>query len=143
MKKIVVSIVIITVLLQGGCLLAQSEIGGATLNGVVTDPSNAVVAGAKVTVHRTESGLTRTMETTNAGLYRFGGLPAGNYDLTIEAPGFKTAVQKNVPLTVGAVVTVDAKLEVGGVTETVSVAEEVPVIETTRSNVATSDSRCR
>ncbi|PYR82638.1 MAG: hypothetical protein DMG18_14690, partial [Acidobacteria bacterium] len=79
----------------------------------------------------------RTMETTNAGLYRFGGLPAGNYDLTIEAPGFKTVVQKNVPLTVGAVVTVDAKLEVGGVTETVSVAEEVPVIETTRSSVAT------
>ena len=137
MKRRVASIVIITVLLQGGCLFAQSEIGGATLNGVVTDPSNAVVAGAKVTVHRTESGLTRTMETTNAGLYRFGGLPAGNYDLTIEAPGFKTVVQKNVPLTVGAVVTVDAKLEVGGVTETVSVAEEVPVIETTRSSVAT------
>ena len=137
MKRRVVSIVIITVLLQGGCLFAQSEIGSATLNGVVTDPSNAVVAGAKVTVHSAATGLTRSMETTNAGLYRFGGLPAGNYDLTIEAPGFKTAAQKEILLTVGAVVTIDAKLEVGGITETVSVAEEVPLIETTRSNVAT------
>ena len=77
------------------------------------------------------------METTNAGLYRFGGLPSGNYDLTIEAPGFKMVIQKNVPLTVGAVVTVDAKLEVRGITESVSVADVIPVIETTRSNVAT------
>ena len=137
MSKKLVSIAITIVLLCGGFLFAQSEIASATLNGVVTDPSNAVVAGAKVAVHSTEIGLTRAMETTNAGLYRFGGLPSGNYDLTIEAPGFKMVIQKNVPLTVGAVVTVDAKLEVGGITESVSVADVIPVIETTRSNVAT------
>src|SRR5947209_5184539 len=83
MKRRVASIVIITVLLQGGCLFAQSEIGGATLNGVVTDPSNAVVAGAKVTVHRTESGLTRTMETTRGGQSGFGGVPVGSSECTI------------------------------------------------------------
>src|SRR3989442_12145076 len=82
MKKIVVSIVIITVLLHGGCLFAQSEIGGATLNGVVTDPSNAGVAGAKGTPHPTESGLARSMETPQAGPYRVGGVAAGEYDVT-------------------------------------------------------------
>src|SRR2546426_12089550 len=60
MKKIVVSIVIITVLLHGGCLFAQSEIGGGTLNGVVADPSNALVARAKVTGHRPGSVPSRT-----------------------------------------------------------------------------------
>src|SRR3989442_13817134 len=82
MKKIVVSIVIITVLLHGGCLFAQSEIGGATLNGVVTDPSNAVVVGVKVTVHPTGDVVTRTMETPNAGRCVFGGVPTGSYACT-------------------------------------------------------------
>src|SRR2546426_2026421 len=69
MKRRVASIVIITVLLQGGCLFAQSEIGGGTLNGGVADPSNSVVAGAKITVPRPGGGLTRTMDTPNAVLY--------------------------------------------------------------------------
>src|SRR2546425_13260653 len=64
-------------------------------------------------------------------------LPAGTYELTIEATGFKTVAQKDILLTVGAVVTMDAKLEVGGITETVSVAADVPVVETSRSNFAT------
>src|SRR2546426_3044737 len=75
MKRRVASIVIITVLLQGGCLFAQSEIGGAPLNGVLTDPLNALVAGAKITGHRPERGLTRNMENTKAGLFRLGGVP--------------------------------------------------------------------
>ena len=53
MSKKLVSIAIIIVLFCGGSLFAQSEIASATLNGVVTDPSNAVVAGAKVAVHST------------------------------------------------------------------------------------------
>jgi len=128
--------ILLAVLFSSAIVFAQSEIGGATLNGVVTDPSNAVVAGAKITVRNAAIGLTRSMETTNAGLYSFSRLPAGTYDLNVESPGFKTIAQKDIQLTVGAVVTMDTRLEVGGITETVSVAAEVPVIETTRSNVA-------
>src|SRR3989442_4923063 len=80
MKKIVVSIVIITVLLHGGCLFAQSEIGGATPNCVVSEPSNALVAGARVTGHRPERGLTRNNGNTKARPYTFGWLPAPDYD---------------------------------------------------------------
>src|SRR2546426_11647230 len=64
MKKIVVSIVIITVLLHGGCLFAQSEIGGATLDGGRSDPSKAGVAWAKGPGHRTERGLSGSIGTT-------------------------------------------------------------------------------
>src|SRR5437879_12523634 len=124
-------------LYSSGPLFGQSEIGGATLNGVVTDPSGAVVAAAKVTAHNTATGLMRSIETTNAGLYSLSRLPAGTYELTIEATGFKTVAQRDILLTVGAVVTMDAKLEVGGITETVSVAADVPVVETSRSNFAT------
>ena len=129
--------IMIGFLFSSGPLFGQSEIGGATLNGVVTDPSGAVVAAAKVTAHNTATGLMRSIETTNAGLYSLSRLPAGTYELTIEATGFKTVAQKDILLTVGAVVTMDAKLEVGGITETVSVAADVPVVETSRSNFAT------
>jgi len=118
-------------------LYSQSEIGGATLNGSVSDPTGAVIPSAKVTVHSAATGFTRSVETTGAGLYSFATLPAGTYELKVENQGFKTAVQQGITLTVGAVVTVDAKLEVGGVTEEVSVAFEAPVIETTRSDLAT------
>ena len=107
--------ILLVVLFSSALVFAQSEIGGATLNGVVTDPSSAVVAGAKITVRNAAIGLTRSMETTNAGLYSFSRLPAGTYDLTVESPGFKTIAQKDIQLTVGAVVTMDTRLEVGGI----------------------------
>jgi len=114
--------------------LAQSEIAGATLNGTVTDPSGAVVPGAKVTVRNVDTGFTRSMESTDGGLYALSRLPVGSYDLTVEFKGFKTVQQKSIPLTVGAVLTIDVRLEVGAATETVSVSAEPPVVETTRSN---------
>ena len=93
---------------------AQSEVGGASLNGTVTDPSGAVIGGAKLTVTNTGTGLARTLETTGDGLYNFGRLPVGVYDLSVAAPGFKTARRTGLPLNIGAVVTFDVKLEVGG-----------------------------
>src|SRR5216684_4236045 len=124
------------------CLLAvaafaQGEIGGASLNGTVTDSSGAAVPAAKVTATNPATGLTRTTTTDQTGLYTFQQLPVGTYDLTIEAKGFKVSKRTGVSLTVGAVATVDIPLEVGGTQETVSVTAEVPVVETTRSQTST------
>jgi hypothetical protein len=129
--------VIVAVLFSAGLLSAQSEIGSAALNGTVTDSSGAAVPSAMVTVRNADTGLTRSMETTTAGLYSFNGLPAGKYELTIGTPGFRTIDHKDVVLSVGSLITIDGKLEVGGITETVSVAAEAPVIETSKSNFAT------
>lgn len=115
---------------------AQTEVGSAALNGTVTDPTGAMVAGAKVTIKSPSTGFSRTVETTAAGLYSFNRIPPGAYDLSVEMSGFKTAVRSNLPLSVGAVSTIDFTLEVGATSETVSVTSDPPVIEPTRTSTA-------
>ncbi|MDQ6759533.1 MAG: carboxypeptidase-like regulatory domain-containing protein, partial [Acidobacteriota bacterium] len=117
--------------------MAQVEIGGAALNGTVTDATGAAVPNAKVTATSTSTGLTRTTQTNQSGLYSFTGLPVSSYDLTVDSPGFKNTRRTGINLSVGAVATVDVAVELGTAQETVSVTAEVPVIETTRSQTST------
>ena len=94
-------------------IAGAQESGGATINGTVTDPSGALIAGAKVTATQTATGSRRTTQTSSAGLYSLSALAAGSYDLTVEAAGFKQNKFAAVPVSVGGVVTLDARLEVG------------------------------
>jgi hypothetical protein len=118
-------------------LFAQSEIGGASVNGTVTDSSGAVVPNAKVTLSNTATGFKRDTQTTDTGLYTFSRVPVGTYDVSIESQGFKTARKTGIILEVGAVATVDITLELGTAAETVSVTAEAPVVEATRSQTST------
>lgn len=136
MFKLVVRVAI-SVFAAAASLCAQAVVGGAALNGNVTDPSGAAVARAKVTAVNTATGLTRSAETNESGLYSFAQLPVGSYDLTVEAPGFKLAKRSDLTLSVGAVATYDVHLEVGGTQETVTIVGDVPVVETTRSETST------
>src|SRR5579863_7359076 len=90
----------VSVFVATGVLWAQ-EIGGGTLNGTVTDPSGGAIPAAKVTATQTSTGTTRSTQASSAGLYTLSALPAGTYDLSIEANGFKTAKLAAVPLAVG------------------------------------------
>src|SRR5690348_13768729 len=128
---------LLAVFLAGAELFAQSEVGTTGVNGTITDPSGAVVAGAKVTATNTGTNFTRQTTSTAAGLYSLGNLPVGSYDLKVEMAGFKTAEQKSLNLTVGVVATVNLQLEIGATSETVSVTGEAPVIETSRSSTST------
>jgi len=116
---------------------AQSDIGGATLNGTVADASGARVAGAKITVSNSATGFTRTIESNETGLYSFSRLPVGTYDVSAELTGFKLAKRTGVQLSIGAVATLDISLEVGAAQDQVSVTADVPVVETTRSQTST------
>jgi outer membrane receptor protein involved in Fe transport len=116
---------------------AQGEIGGATLNGTVTDSSSAAVPNAKVTATNQLTALSRSTTTNDSGLYGFPQLPVGTYDLTVEANGFKVSKSTGISLTVGAVATVNVSLQVGATQESVTVSAEVPVVETTRSQTST------
>ncbi|HYO81924.1 MAG TPA: TonB-dependent receptor [Bryobacteraceae bacterium] len=116
---------------------AQSEVGGASLNGTVTDPTGAAVAGAKVVASNEETGFTRETITTEAGLYNFVRVPVGRYSLNIEASGFKGSRRENIALAVGAIATLDVALEIGTAAESVTVTAETPVVETTRSQTST------
>jgi len=120
-----------------GSLVAQSEIGGATLNGTVTDPSGAAVPGAKISAKQASTGLTRTTQSSSAGLYSFSLLPAGAYDVSVEAEGFKMSELHNVALGVGSVATLDVRMEVGTASESVTVAAESMGVETERSQTST------
>jgi len=120
-----------------GLAFAQSDIGGASLNGTVTDPSGAAVANAKVTAENTITGLTRTTQSSDAGLYSFPHLTVGSYNLTVEAAGFKAAKQTGISLTVGAVATIDVPLAIGSSQETITVTADAPVLESASSQTST------
>src|SRR5579871_3512933 len=107
------SLAVSGIFLLAGAVFAQSEIGGVTLNGTVTDPSGAGIPGAKVTATQTATGFARSTQTSSAGLYNLSPLPAGSYDLSVEAAGFKLAKLGGVSFSVGAVQTVDLKMEIG------------------------------
>src|SRR5262245_22889171 len=97
------------------------QVDHASLNGTVSDPSDAAVFGAKVEVVSSSTGLRRQTKTGNSGTYEMPGLPIGSYTLTITKEGFRAAEFKDVELTVGQARTVDVRLTVGAVSETVQV----------------------
>ncbi len=116
---------------------AQSEAGGATVTGTVSDPTGAAVPGAKVTLNSEQTGFTRMLETTGSGLYSFVRVPVGRFSLTVDRSGFKTVKRMDVDLAVGAVVTLDVTLTVGSRSESITVSGELPLVETTRSQSST------
>ena len=111
-------------ILFGCCVVfAQGVTGGIT--GTVTDTSGAGVPDAKVTSTNTGTNSQSTVSTTQDGHYRIVGLAPGNYTVMIEARGFKVTTSPLVQVDVSTTRTFDAALEVGQVSETVTVTEAV------------------
>ncbi len=107
----------------------------AGLQGVVKDPSGASVANATVEVSGASLIGNRRVKTDDSGVYRVTQLPAGTYTLTVVVPGFRTFKQVGIELSVGRLPTIDVKLEVGAVAETVEVAADASVVDVTQSKV--------
>ncbi len=106
-----------------------------TILGTVSDQSGAVVPGAKVKVRNVDTGLLRETQTAEDGSFSVPELPIGAYSVTVEKPGFQTAVTTGVRVEIAAEKRVDATLRPGDVTTRVEVSgEDLAVIETT-SNV--------
>lgn len=105
---------------------AQKTTGDIT--GTVSDSTNALLPGATVTAICSDTNLTRTAVTDGQGGFRIAELPVCNYRVTAELQGFKT-VSRETPLNANAVAKVDFKLEVGAMSETVTVEGVSPVIE--------------
>src|SRR5438034_5904013 len=119
----------------GTCLVsAQGSTG--TISGVVRDISGAVIPGVMVTAKHTESGLTRTALTNETGAYSVQFLPVGAYEITAELAGFKQQVRRGINLVVGQEAVVNVTLEVGTVSETITVTGEAPIVNTTLSSTA-------
>src|ERR1700756_2515556 len=103
---------------------AHSQLAGATLSGLVTDGSGAVVANAKVTIKNEANGTTREVDTNGDGLYSAPNLLPGDYEVKVMAEGFETMIQKGLTLTVGAEKALNFSLKVGGVTQSVEVTAQ-------------------
>src|ERR1019366_2651770 len=108
----------------------------ATVSGRVSDPTNNGASGAKVTLASTETGAVRTTTTGESGDYRFTSLPLGPQELRAEKQGFKVAVRTGIKLDVGEEAVVDLHLEVGELSQSVTVSAEAPVVNTTTSSVS-------
>src|SRR3984957_8094172 len=109
----------------------------AAINGTVTDPSGAVVPHAKVTAVNAATNAVRDAETGDAGTYTVSNLPPGIYDVTIEKSGLKSVKFAAVNLTVDQALTLDAKLEISGTAQTVTVeGTSVVPINTTDAQVS-------
>jgi carboxypeptidase family protein/TonB-dependent receptor-like protein len=112
---------------------AQKDTGGIT--GTVTDPSGAVVSGAKVSITDVDRGTTVTTTTNNEGVYVASPLKIGRYTVTIEKSGFQKAVVGPVKVDVQAQPEVNAKLRVGSIAETVTITTQGPQLETETSEL--------
>lgn len=105
------------------------------ISGTVKDGSGAVIPSAKVSVLHINTGQTRNTGVNESGYYVVTNIPLGDYEVTAEAPGFKKWTQKNVKVDINAKATVDATLEVGAVSESVTVSADSAQIETSNGDV--------
>lgn len=114
---------------------AQGEAANARLDGTVEDPNGAAVPGAKVTLANRDTGFTREFNSTEAGQFTFTLIPPGRYELSVEKAGFNIYRQTNIVLAVGQASTLNPRLELGAVTQTVEVEGAAPVLNTGSSDV--------
>ena len=106
--------------------LLRAQVGSASLSGLVTDPSGALVPGATATLHNLQNGTDRTTLGNAAGAFTFSAIPSGDYSLTVARTGFKSFTENQIHLDPGDDKALpDIHLEVGAASETVSVEESV------------------
>ncbi|MFN7946199.1 MAG: carboxypeptidase regulatory-like domain-containing protein [Blastocatellia bacterium] len=115
---------------------AQADVASATVKGTITDAQGAALPNATVTIRSIDQGTTRTAKTEADGEYIFLTLRPGLYEITVEAPGFSRSVIRDAQLTVGQTATYDVQLQVGGVTNEITVTSAAPLIEVERTQQA-------
>jgi hypothetical protein len=119
------------VLLMTSSALAQ--INTATIVGSVSDQTGALIPGATITIENVATQAERTVETDGVGNYSIESLPPGEYDMAVESTGFKRTEQAGIRLFASDRPKIDFVLEVGEVTESVTVVEAVSLIQTQKA----------
>ena len=114
---------------------ATAQVLYGSIVGNVTDSTGAGVPGATVTIEQTETKLKREQVTDTAGAYNFTAVPSGPYTVTVTMTGFRTYDRQRVQVTLNSTARVDARLEVGQLTETVSVSADAALLQTDRAEV--------
>src|SRR4029077_17060379 len=105
---------------------AQSQAANGSIEGIVTDVSAGVLPGVTVTITNTDTGAERSVTTNTDGQYRALLLPLGRYRVVAELPGFKKFDQSGIVLQAGQTDLVNVTLQVGAVSEAITVTAESP-----------------
>src|SRR5712692_7922907 len=129
-----ICILVLLALLSAGSAFSQAVNG--SLLGTVTDASGATVPNAQVVATETNTGVSRSTRTSEAGIYVFGDVPQGTYSVSVELAGFKKAVKSGVDVLVNTMIRADLTLQPGAVTEVINVTAEVAILQTDRSDVS-------
>jgi outer membrane receptor protein involved in Fe transport len=124
----------VVLLLLALALPARSQTTASIL-GIVSDETGAVVVGARVVVTNTLTNETRRGETNEVGHYRFPELPVGVYTVRAEREGFKTAIREGIALSLNRNASVDITLLLGAVAEHVRVVADAPLVEATTNEM--------
>jgi hypothetical protein len=127
-----------TSLVFGFCLaatIAPAQEFRGTISGTVTDPAGAVVPDAKISAVESATGTKLQTASESTGDYTLPFLSPGNYDLTVQATGFKESIRKGIHVAAGAHVVIDIALEVGNTTQSVEVTADAPLVNTENAAV--------
>jgi hypothetical protein len=127
--------VALVLLVAASAASLHGQIAG-TMSGYVRDQSGAAVPGAKLTAALVARGTTFSTLTNAEGFYIFTALEPGAYNLTAEKAGFKRSVRTALTLTVRQNLRVDVTLQIGAVTQTVTVSGAAPIVDTTSGTVS-------
>jgi hypothetical protein len=111
-----------------GAVFAQTDRG--TITGTIADPAGAVIPGASIVAKNNQTGAVYQAASTATGSYTLAQLPAGVYQLSISVPGFKQFVRTGITVLVAQTLRIDVGLEVGNITETVTVNADAPLLRT-------------
>ncbi len=126
---------LLVALLSATIAFAQGDV--AQLNGNVTDPQGSLVPGAQIEVLNVDTGQVFKAVTNEHGEWLLAGMQAATYRVTVVAPGFSKELLNDAVMHAGVPLTVNAKLEVGAITETVSVTTGADLLQTTNATLAT------
>jgi hypothetical protein len=136
-RALIATFAVFTLLLFTFATAVQAQVLYGSLTGNVTDPSGAVVAGAKVEALNTLNGVTQRTITDPNGVYRLQNLQTGKYKVTISASGFATAVQDNIAVTGNTIKRADTQLTVASAQDVITVTAEQQNLQTDKADVHT------
>ena len=125
-----------SLLFAAGFSAVASAQTAATISGIVEDPNRSLLPGVTVTVRNVNTALVRTVVTGAEGRYVIAGLPPGTYELRAELASFKPHVRRGIQLTVAQALVLNIALEVGGLSEEVTVTGQTPIVNTSSAELS-------
>ena len=131
--RLLMAAVLASAMFLASPIFGQSNVG--EISGQVSDSTGAAILGCVVTATHTQTGLKRTIETAESGIFVFAGLPEGKYNVSAEKRGFRTSVQTGVTLDAATRRSIDFKMEVGSLAESVSVSAAIEQVQTASGDV--------